>query len=371
MWRARPVFISSTFADMQAERDHLRTHVFPELEERLRKRQHNLEWVDLRMGVATASLAEGEAREQQVLRVCLAEVRRCRPFLIVLLGDRYGWVPPADRMKAAAREEGFAADVEGRSVTELEIDFGVLSDPGQPRSYFYFREPLPYSEMPPELALLYADSCGPDPQAAERVERLKTLKERVATQLPDRVRRYSMGWDPDRHCVTGLEAWSRQVLEDLWARFLDAETAAVIAAPEPSWQQAERDALEDYIEDRTRGFVGRQAVLAQLLRLAGSPDQDDAIWGVCLTGEPGSGKSAIFGELVRQLQATDTFVLAHAAGASPRSHSVETMLLRWIEELAAELGADPGLGETPVPTPSMPPSVACSHASPLSAAWCL
>jgi hypothetical protein len=40
---------------MQAERDCLRTRVFPELEERLRARRHNLEWVDLRVGVATAS----------------------------------------------------------------------------------------------------------------------------------------------------------------------------------------------------------------------------------------------------------------------------------------------------------------------------
>jgi hypothetical protein len=94
MWRARPVFISSTFLDMQAERDHLRSYVFPELEERLRVRRQNLEWVDLRMGVATTSLQEGDARELHVLKVCLWEVRRCRPFLIVLLGDRYGWVPP-------------------------------------------------------------------------------------------------------------------------------------------------------------------------------------------------------------------------------------------------------------------------------------
>ena len=76
MWPARPIFISGTFADMQAERDHLRTHVFPELEERLRKRRHNLEWVDLRLGVSTASLTESEARELQVLKVCLAEVKR-------------------------------------------------------------------------------------------------------------------------------------------------------------------------------------------------------------------------------------------------------------------------------------------------------
>jgi hypothetical protein len=57
-------------------------------------------------------------------------VDRCRPYLIVLLGDRYGWVPPADRMAVAATEVGFAEDIAGRSVTELEIVFGALSNPG-------------------------------------------------------------------------------------------------------------------------------------------------------------------------------------------------------------------------------------------------
>ena len=29
-WQPRPIFISSTFSDMQAERDHLFRYVFPE-----------------------------------------------------------------------------------------------------------------------------------------------------------------------------------------------------------------------------------------------------------------------------------------------------------------------------------------------------
>ena len=74
MWRARPVFISSTFVDMQAERDHLRAIVFPALEERLRARRHYLEWVDLRVGVATASQRDEHLRELHVLKVCLDEV---------------------------------------------------------------------------------------------------------------------------------------------------------------------------------------------------------------------------------------------------------------------------------------------------------
>src|SRR5437660_8260555 len=105
---SRPIFITSTFRDMHAERDHLRTHVLPALEERLRERRCHLEPVDLRWGVETLSAQEAEAKELLVLKVCLAEVERSRPFLIALLGDRYGWIPPAARMAAAAEEAGFA-----------------------------------------------------------------------------------------------------------------------------------------------------------------------------------------------------------------------------------------------------------------------
>ena len=243
MWRARPIFISSTFQDMQAERDYLRTRVFPELEERLRARRHHLEWVDLRVGVATASEADEARRELQVLRVCLAEVKRCRPFFIVLLGDRYGWVPPPERMRAVAVEEGFSADLTGRSVTDLEIEFGILADQRQQhRSFFYFREPLPYDSMPPEVAAMYSDAwCREESDPEERsgsltqrfrglfsrnekrpdamprggggggaAGRLADLKRRIETALPDRVRHYRVEWETERRRVTGLEAWGRQ-----------------------------------------------------------------------------------------------------------------------------------------------------------------
>jgi len=55
-WQSRPVFLTSTFRDMHPERDWLRNHVLPVLEERLRARQHHLETINLRWGVDTASL---------------------------------------------------------------------------------------------------------------------------------------------------------------------------------------------------------------------------------------------------------------------------------------------------------------------------
>ncbi len=51
VWKTVRVFISSTFCDMHAERDHLIKVVFPALRERLDKYRIYLDDFDLRGGV--------------------------------------------------------------------------------------------------------------------------------------------------------------------------------------------------------------------------------------------------------------------------------------------------------------------------------
>jgi len=85
-----------------AERDWLHAHVFPALAERLRERYHHLEPVDLRWGVELGGADGKQAKELLVLKVCLDEIRRSRPFLIGLVGDRYGWTPPPEGMRVVA-----------------------------------------------------------------------------------------------------------------------------------------------------------------------------------------------------------------------------------------------------------------------------
>lgn len=46
------------------------------------------------------------------------------PFILALIGDRYGRVPLPARADAAAREAGVWGEAAGRSVTELEIVHG-------------------------------------------------------------------------------------------------------------------------------------------------------------------------------------------------------------------------------------------------------
>ena len=117
-----PIFVASTFRDMDRERDLLARVVIPRVNERLRERGYGVSIypVDLRWGVETDGLDAG-TRQRVTLQVCASEVRRCRPLFLGLLGGEYGWVPP-DRIGTEARvaagvpDPGFPL-----SVTALEI----------------------------------------------------------------------------------------------------------------------------------------------------------------------------------------------------------------------------------------------------------
>lgn len=84
--RSIRVFVSSTFRDMQGERDMLERTTFPALQSRFRERGVELLCVDLRWGVPP------DAEKDVTIDLCLAEVNRCRPWFIGLLGERYGEV---------------------------------------------------------------------------------------------------------------------------------------------------------------------------------------------------------------------------------------------------------------------------------------
>ena len=126
---------------------------------------------------------------------------------------------------------------------------------------------------------------------------------------------------------------------------MDAETQAFLEQPAPTWQEQERRTLDEFVEHRARGFLGREETVAVLLAFAESPAAEDAPWGLCVTGEAGAGKSALFAHLHRQLQERDVLLLSHAAGISPRSTHVDDLLRRWVQELADVLGIEDPLAK--------------------------
>jgi len=91
-WKTVRVFISSTFRDMHAERDHLVRLIFPELKARCRTKRVHLIDVDLHWGVTEADAESGKA-----LDICLDEIDTCRPYFLGILGQRYGYIPEGDQ----------------------------------------------------------------------------------------------------------------------------------------------------------------------------------------------------------------------------------------------------------------------------------
>src|SRR5689334_7363125 len=79
------LFISSTFRDLEPEREALRRGVYPIVRHACEKRGFAFFETDLRWGVTSA-----EAEAGRILPICLEQVDRCRPLILGILGTRYG-----------------------------------------------------------------------------------------------------------------------------------------------------------------------------------------------------------------------------------------------------------------------------------------
>lgn len=133
------VFLSSTFADMQAERDYLVKKIFPAIRSECHRRNVDFTVLDLRWGIT-----EEEAKSGKVIEICMDEISRTRPFFIGLIGGRYGWIPKENDGNLDERlfnryphvREGIS---KGKSITEMEMLYGVLEYPERTYSHFFIR----------------------------------------------------------------------------------------------------------------------------------------------------------------------------------------------------------------------------------------
>jgi hypothetical protein len=172
------VFVSSTFHDMQDERDHLVKVIFPELRRRCRDRAVEFVEVDLRWG-----MTEEQAERGELLPICLAEIENCRPYFIALLGERYGYVP--ERIDPELeRTQRWLAEHREHSITALEILHGALNNPQMAkRASFYFRDPSYLERIPHRRALAIREKAlGPEhPSTALSLNNLAlTLRDKGA-----------------------------------------------------------------------------------------------------------------------------------------------------------------------------------------------
>ena len=344
--RALRVFVSSTFRDMQGEREELVKRVFPSLRKVCEARGVTCTEVDLRWGVTDEQSAEG-----RVLPICLAEIHNCRPCFIGVLGERYGWVPETASAELLEREP-WLRERSGLSVTELEIQHGVLNNPEMAEhAFFYFRNPAFVAAMAADERPLFQEVPLPEEvakhgareaerRAQERRDRLSGLKQRIRTGgFP--VRDYS---DP--------RTFGLLVLHDFTA-VID-RVFPEGSPPEP----LDREALDHaaFCASRARVYIGRPRYFR---RLDAHVDGDGP--PLVVLGERGSGKSSLLanwalryqvrapqappasllGKLTRRVRRTPSAgapVVMHFIGASPHSADWASMLRRLLGELGRRFG---------------------------------
>ncbi len=316
------MFVSSTFADLRAERDALARKVFPSIRRRCEQRGVTFAEVDLRWGITSEEVAEG-----QVLPLCLSEIDRCRPGFLILLGERYGWTPDSIPADLTAREPWLAhPQFQGASVTEIEIHHGLLRWPETAEhALCYIRTSPSHGEIP-------------DPGVEAR-RRLGRLKEAVR----------------DSGCLV-REYASDAALIALASDDLERLVDAVVPRLEGlSPTEQERRAHAAYASGRSRVFIdppGGFDTLERHVAGTGSP--------LVITGAAGAGKTTwmagwlkwravpISTEPRRRLTwwsrggpATPVpidWTWSHFAQATPASSNWSSLVERFVDDVQARTG---------------------------------
>lgn len=113
------VFLSSTFQDMQRERDLIHRYVLPKIQMYASKYHEIVNIVDLRWGIDTNQLSQQTAMDK-VLLTCKRLVHECQPCFIALLGANYGTVLEEKYHKHYTFSQNLS-NQQYISVTEFEV----------------------------------------------------------------------------------------------------------------------------------------------------------------------------------------------------------------------------------------------------------
>lgn len=271
------IFISSSFRDMQYERDAIRYLALPKINEYLRENYgQETSIVDLRWGIDTSDIDE-ESGMKKIVRTCLYEIEGCKPFMIVLLGDRYGTsIEPREYIS------GFdCSRYESIGVTELEVRYALnLAKQGKMHVLFYFRD-MDYSTVDDSVKKsVFFDA----EQREEKQLKLLALKNELINLFPANCRSYPASWDPKNRKMIGMSELSDLIFSDI----------TMCVRKELGEPHKTPILIDDaFAKSKRLSFVGRQADLSAIDVFLGDKTKDIAI----MYGSMGTGKSSLIANL--------------------------------------------------------------------------
>ncbi len=298
------VFISSTFLDMQKERVILNQEVFPVVKGLCDSLGVAFNMIDLRWGITKDDQEQG-----RVLALCLDEIQHCKPYFIGLLGNRYGSI--LDECDPDLEERyAFLKANRDKSVTEMEMILGALSEENRERCFFYYKDPSLFDA---------SHNDGHD-------EAIEDLKQRID----------SLGI---RHAVYGdYDGFKQRVEQDL----IDA-----IRADYPQGTDMDEVRQEAYINLHESGYIDRPSWEEEAMMVIAFA-REHHVPVMALTPVP-SGKTSTFNHLINDIEGADKIIINFEADVHMRffpAHYLYYMIRSGLEEYGYEL---PVLDDFPEP----------------------
>jgi tetratricopeptide (TPR) repeat protein len=310
------IFVSSTFKDMNDERETLVKNVFPQLSRECKKRGIVLTAVDLRWGITSEQTSAGNT-----VNICLSEIDRSQYFLC-MLGSRYGWAQPSDAppvdlgsASAAPRQDAllkksmqqalpsypWIRSYAQSSVTELEVRHAVMNRPDSDlarRSLFMMRS-----------------------NVTDEDARLTNLKQDISNGGYNR-KTYRNGTNDD-FGSTILQSLLSMILADFPDNGQSNEPESPV--------QRERIPHQAFEESRCRFFIPResdfQALDSHLASMTTKP--------MAVVAAQGLGKSAFLSNFAARYRSAhpERLLITHYVGCTSASTDLTNLLQRMIGEL--------------------------------------
>ena len=331
------LFVSSTFLDMQAERNLLNSAVFPEVKRRCA--QHGFQFcpVDLRWGVP-ASASELEDRPSNV-DICLDEVERCRPFFLGMVGHRYGWCPSMSELQAS-HHAWLGEDQAGKSMTHLEFEHGGLKFSSECQPIFLVRTGTKDVPQRFESAFFEQDAIKRKKLDSFRHDLLKM------NNTWEYYGRWSGTTESGIPCLKIGDNFVENTVEALWQRivsFFDLSTESKSNDPEDD--DASKVKIQaEHMQHLSSSFLGRKNELLALQKLISTHISTPANLRspIVVNGAVGAGKSALCAQLCDFLlhKDSDAVVLKFFAGITSHRDSVQDALSSLFYQARCQLDLD-------------------------------
>jgi WD40 repeat protein len=370
------IFVSSTFADLHAERDALQASVFPRLRTLCESQGARFQAIDLRWGVSQEA-----ALDQQAMAICIEEIRRSQRIsprinFLSLLGDRYGTRLPPESI-AAADFEAISGAVSSSdasllsawyrrdenavpphyhllprtgeyveyarwlslrerlrrilaqacervptalatrsevtsSITEREIEEGVFRHADGSHALAFFRE---FRGTP--RGIRAGDYVEGD---AESRRLLDELKRRLLERVPQGVTIYQADWRRNGPTRAHIPAFCDEVYQQLAARIQHA----LGESREAETTDAESAIHGLFGQERIHHFVGREQARADIRNYLSHPADQPLI----ITGASGTGKTTLMAQAAEDAIAASQGVttLTRYIGITPNTSTLRPLL---------------------------------------------